>query len=68
MAGEIDRIQPNAFQRLLHRIVSIRPLVPFFAKYMHVLDFYALRFTGGRYTLSELAGWTIIQLTMVLQS
>lgn len=63
MAGEIERVMPNAFQRLLHRIVSIRPLVPFFAKYMHVLDFYALRFSGGRHTLSELAGWTIIQLT-----
>lgn len=63
MAGEIDRINPNAFQRLLHRIVSIRPLVPFFAKYMHVLDFYSLKITGGKHTLSELAGWTIIQLT-----
>ena len=63
MAREIDLIKPNAFQRLLHRIVSIRPLVPFFAKYMHVIDFHALRFTGGRRTLSELAGWTIIQLT-----
>jgi deazaflavin-dependent oxidoreductase (nitroreductase family) len=63
MAREIELIKPNAFQRLLHRIVSIRPLVPFFAKYMHVIDFYTLRLTGGRYTLSELAGWTIIQLT-----
>ncbi len=63
MAGEINLIRPNAFQRLLHRIVSIRPLVPFIAKYMHVLDFYALKITRGKYTLSELAGWTIIQLT-----
>ena len=63
MAGEINRINPNVFQRLLHQIVSIRPLVPFFAKYMHLVDFYALRMTSGRHTLSELAGWTIIQLT-----
>ncbi len=63
MAGEINYTNPNAFQRLLHRIVSIRPLVPFFAKYMHVLDFYTIQITGGKHTLSELAGWTIIQLT-----
>lgn len=63
MAGEIDRINPNVFQRLLHQIVSIRPLVPFFARYMHLIDSYTLRITGGKHTLSELAGWTIIQLT-----
>lgn len=63
MAGEIKPIKPNAFQRLLHQIVSIRPLVPFFAKNMHRMDFYWLKLTGGKYTLSELAGWSIIQLT-----
>ncbi len=63
MAGEIKPIKPNGLQRLLHRIVSIRPLVTFFATHMHRIDSYVLKITGGKYALSEIAGWTIIQLT-----
>ena len=65
MAGEIKPIRPNILQRLIHRIVSVRPLVAFFATHMHHIDFYVLRMTGGRYSLSEFGGWTIIQLTTI---
>jgi len=54
---------PNSLQRLLHRLVSIRLLVSFFAKHMHRIDMFALNLTRGRFALSELAGWTIILLT-----
>jgi deazaflavin-dependent oxidoreductase (nitroreductase family) len=63
MAGEMNRIKPNLLQKLLHRIVMIRPVSMFFAPRMHRLDFWALKFTRGKYTISELAGWTIVQLT-----
>ena len=65
MAREIKPNKPNILQRLLHRIVSIRPLVKFFSTQMHRMDFYALKITGGKHTLSELGGWTIIQLTTI---
>jgi len=65
MAGEIKPVQPNILQRLIHRVVSIRPLVAFFATHMHRMDIYALKITSGRHTLSELGGWTIVQLTTI---
>jgi len=63
MAGEMKSIKPNILQQLLHRIVMIRPVSMFLAPRMHHIDFWILRLTRGKYTLSELAGWTIIQLT-----
>ena len=63
MAGEMTQARPNLLQRLLHRIVMIRPVSMFFAPRMHHLDFWMLKLTHGKYTLSELAGWTIVQLT-----
>jgi len=65
MAGEIKAVKPNALQRLVHRIVSVQLLLKFFANYMHRLDLFTLKVTGGRHTLSELGGWTIIQLTTI---
>ena len=41
----------------------IRPVSMFFAPRMHRLDFWMLKITRGKYTVSELAGWTIVQLT-----
>ena len=65
MAGEIEPVKPNRLQRLIHQITSIRLLVGFFANYMHRIDSYFLRVTGGKYSLSELGGWTIIQLPTI---
>lgn len=58
-------VKPNLLHRLLHSIVSIHPLLAFFAHNMHRMDLYFLRLTEGKYSLSELAGWTIIQLTTI---
>jgi deazaflavin-dependent oxidoreductase (nitroreductase family) len=63
MAGEIRHTKPNFLQRLLHRIVMIRPVSMFFAPLMHRIDLFLLKLTCGKHTLSELAGWTIVQLT-----
>lgn len=56
---------PKFIHRLLHVVVSIRPLRAFVAHNMHRIDLYCLQLTGGKYSLSEFGGWTIIQLTTI---
>ena len=63
MAGKITHTKPNLLQKLLHHIVTIRSISMFFAPRMHSMDFWMLKLTRGKYTLSELAGWTVVQLT-----
>lgn len=58
-------VKPNAFQKLIHRIVMWRPVTLFFASRLHRLDGLVLKLTGGRFTASQFAGWTIIQLTTI---
>ncbi|HEY5731273.1 MAG TPA: nitroreductase family deazaflavin-dependent oxidoreductase [Anaerolineales bacterium] len=41
----------------------IPPITMFFAPRMHQMDFWMLKLTRGKYTLSEIGGWTIVQLT-----
>ena len=65
MAREMKPARPNILQKLLHQIVSIRSVTVFFSTRMHRLDFFLLKLTGGKYTFSQLAGWTIIQLTTI---
>lgn len=57
--------KPNVLQRLLHRLVMIRPVTVFFAGRLHRIDKLVLKLTGGKFTISQLAGWTIIQLTTI---
>ena len=54
---------PNAFQRLLHRFLMIRSVTAFFAPRVHLLDAAFLRLTGGKYSLAEILGWHIVQIT-----
>jgi deazaflavin-dependent oxidoreductase (nitroreductase family) len=63
MAGEIKR--PNIIQKLVHRIVMWRPVTAFFATRLHRIDTLVLKISGGKFTLAQLAGWTIIQLTTI---
>lgn len=63
MAGKIRK--PNVFQRLLHRFVTLRPITAFFASRLHRIDNRILQLTGGKFTASQLAGWTIIQFTTI---
>lgn len=43
----------------------VRPVTAFFAPIIHRVDQALLKLTGGKYTVSEFAGWNIIQLTTI---
>lgn len=58
-------IRPNAVQRLIHQFMLLRPVTAFFANKIHLVDKLVLKWTQGNYTLSEFAGWNIIQLTTI---
>lgn len=57
--------EPNALQRLLHRFIMIRQVTAFFAPRTHLIDGFVLKLTKNRYTLSEILGWNIIQLSAI---
>ncbi len=57
--------QPNTFQKLLHRLVMLRPVTAFFAPRVHLLDKAVLKWTHGKHTAAEILGWNIIPLTTV---
>lgn len=57
--------RPNALQKLIHRFVMLRPVSAFFAAKMHRIDGMVFKFTDGKHTLSEIAGWPIIQVTTI---
>jgi deazaflavin-dependent oxidoreductase (nitroreductase family) len=63
MAGKIKK--PNAVQRFLHRVLMLRSVTAFFAPRVHHLDKAILKLTRGKYTISEILGWDIIQLTTI---
>lgn len=62
MAGKIDT-NPNLLQRLLHRFVALSPVTGFFAPRAHIIDNALLKLTKGRFSLTDILGWNIIQLT-----
>jgi len=64
MAGKIN-VHPNRFQRLLHRFFAITRVTAFFAPRAHLMDKALLKLTNGRFTLTQILGWNIIQLTTV---
>jgi deazaflavin-dependent oxidoreductase (nitroreductase family) len=55
--------KPNVLQKLIHRFLMLRPVTAFFAPWIHRVDKAALKLTRGKYTLSEMIGWDIIELT-----
>lgn len=55
--------KPNALQKLIHRFVMWQPVTAFFAPRAHQVDKTILKLTRGKFTLSEILGWDIIQLT-----
>ena len=56
--------RPNAFQRLIHRFLILRPVSAFLSKALHRADSFLLRLTGGRHAFPELVGLPIAQVTM----
>ena len=63
MAGEMKR--PNTFQKLLHRIVVLRPVTKFFATRIHRIDKVLLKLTHGKHSVTEITGWPIIVITTI---
>lgn len=57
--------RPNAFQKLMHQFFMLRPVTAFFAPRAHRVDKTILKLTKGKYTISEVLGWPIIQLTTI---
>jgi len=64
MAGKIG-VNPNPFQRLLHRFVALHPVTAFFAPRAHIIDNALLKLSHGRLSLTEILGWNIVQLTTI---
>jgi deazaflavin-dependent oxidoreductase (nitroreductase family) len=63
MAREIKK--PNAFQKLIHRILMSRPVSAFVAPRAHHLDQVVLKLTNGKYTISGILGWQIVNVTTI---
>lgn len=57
--------KPNDLQKLIHRFVMWQPVTAFFAPRAHQADKLILKVTRGKFTLSEILGWNIIQLTTI---
>ena len=57
--------EPNPFQKLIHQFFMSRPVTAFFAPWIHQVDNVALKLTKGKYAVSEILGWNIIQLTTI---
>ena len=55
--------RPNAFQRFIHRFLMLRPVSAFMARVLHRVDTFMLRLTRGKYTVTQIVGLPIIQLT-----
>jgi hypothetical protein len=64
MAREIDT-KPNYFQKLIHRILMLRPVSALLARVLHHADVFMLHLTDDRHTFAELVGLPIIQLTTI---
>lgn len=62
MAREIN-IKPNAYQKLVHRFLMLRPVSAFLSVALHRADTFLLRLTRGQYTVTRIVGLPIIQLT-----
>lgn len=53
---------PNFLQKFLHRFFMLRPVTAYFATRTHIMDAFVLKVTKGKYTLSEILGWNIVQV------
>jgi len=57
--------RPNTFQKMLHQIFMLRPVTGFFAPWAHHVDKIILKASKGKYAVSEILGWHIVQLTTI---
>lgn len=64
MAGEM-KVRPNAFQKLIHRFLMLRPVSAFLARVLHHIDAVVLKLSKRKYTATELVGLPIVQVTTI---
>jgi deazaflavin-dependent oxidoreductase (nitroreductase family) len=62
MAGKMNQ-RPNTFQRFTHRFLMLRPVSAFMARVLHHFDAFLLRLSHGKYTVTQIVGLPVIQLT-----
>jgi deazaflavin-dependent oxidoreductase (nitroreductase family) len=56
-------VQPNAFQKLVHHFLMLKPVSVFLAVALHRVDNFVLGLTGGKRTVTRIVGLPIIRLT-----
>ena len=56
-------IRPNAYQKFMHRFVMIRSVTAFFAPRAHRVDKALLKLTNGKFSVTGLMGWPIVEIT-----
>lgn len=56
-------IRPNAFQKLFHRFLMLKPISILLSKILFRADNFMLRSTKGKLTVTRIVGLPIIQLT-----
>ncbi len=55
----------NAVQRFILRVAMMRPVTAFFANKLHHIDGMVLKLTKGKHAISEIVGWSVIQVTTI---
>jgi len=55
--------KPNTLQKLIHRILMLRPVSALLARILHHADGLMLRLSGGNLTFAQFSGMPIIELT-----
>ncbi len=55
--------KPNTLQKFVHRFFMLRPVTALFAPWIHRVDNAISKATKGKYTVAEILGWNVIQLT-----
>lgn len=58
-------VKPNAFQKFIHRFLMLKWVSAFLAVVLYRLDRVLLKLTGDKYTVTEIVGLPIIQLTTI---
>lgn len=56
-------IKPNAYQKLVHLFLMLKPVSAFLAVALHRADTVLLRLTNGKHTVTRIVGLPVIQLT-----
>ena len=57
--------KPSALQRIVRKIVALKPITRFFAQFVHRVDGFTLQHSGNRLSATAaLTGWPIAVITM----